>query len=82
MGTFRILYPENRVVSIEWVLTQGFDAKVNNAVDEHVAQHGVFSDDDSGAYESFIAGIVAPDLDESIELLEDLGLVTFARGAR
>lgn len=75
--TFHILYPENRVVSTEWVLTQGFDAKVNAAVDEHVKQHGPFDDE---AYETFTASIAAPDLEESIELLEDLGLVTFARG--
>ena len=76
--TFHLLYPENRHVSVEWVLTQGFDAKVNDAVDEHVKQHGVFGDDD-GSYEAFVAGIEAPDLEESIDILEDLGLATFAR---
>lgn len=75
--TLRTLYPQNRVVSSEWVLSQGFDAKVNAAVDEHVARHGVFEED--GSYEAFVAGIAAPNLEESIELLEDLGLVTFAR---
>jgi hypothetical protein len=78
-ATFHILYPENRIVSIDWVLTQGFDAKVNAAVDEHVRANGPFPNDDSGAYEWFVAGIAAPDLEESIELLEDLGLATFAR---
>lgn len=77
-ATFEILYPERRVVSVDWVLTQGFDAKVNEAVDEHVAKHGVFEED--GSYESFISKIAAPDLEESINILEDLGLVTFARG--
>lgn len=77
-STFRTVYPENRIVSIEWVLSQGFDAKVNAAVDEHVAKHGIFADDD-GAYEAFCASIAAPDLQESIEILEDLGLVTFGR---
>lgn len=82
MPTFEIVYPERRVVSLAWVLAQGFDAKVNAAVDEHVKQHGPFSDDaGDGAYEAFCASIAAPDLAESIELLEDLGLVTFARGA-
>jgi hypothetical protein len=81
MATFRIVYPESRVVSVDWVLGQGFDAKVNAAVDEHVKAHGPFPDDD-GAYEAFVATIPAPDVRESIEILEDLGLVTFARGAR
>lgn len=83
MATFEIVYPERRVVSVEWVLSQGFDAKVNAAVDDHVAKNGPFSDAaGDGAYEAFVAGIAAPDLEESIELLEDLGLVTFARGAQ
>jgi len=77
--TLVLLYPEGRTVSEAWVLSQGYDAKVNALVDEHVAAHGVFPDDDSGAYEAFVSGIAAPDLDESIYLLEDLGLATFSR---
>jgi hypothetical protein len=77
-GTFEILYPEHRHVGVEWVLSQGFDAKVNDAVAAHVREHGPFADDD-GAYEAFVARIAAPDLDESIAFLEDLGFVTFAR---
>jgi len=79
IGTFTLLYPERRIVSVEWVLTQGYDAKVNAAVDDHVREHGVFPDDDSGAYESFVSSIAAPDLDACILLLEDLGLATFSR---
>jgi hypothetical protein len=78
--TFHIIYPENRIVSVEWVLNQGFDAKVNDAVDEHVKKHGPFSDESGdGEYEAFVSRISAPDLEESIHLLEDLGLVTFRR---
>ena len=79
-ATFRILYPEKRVVSVGWVLSQGFDAKVNAAVDDHVAKHGPFDDSvNDSAYESFVATIAAPDVEESINILEDIGLVTFAR---
>ena len=78
--TFRLLYPEARIVSVDWVLSQGFDAKVNAAVDARVRQLGVFEDD--GGYAAFVATVAAPDLAESIELLEDLGLATFARGDR
>lgn len=78
---FRLLYPEARHVSAEWVLSQGNDAKVNAAVDEHVRQHGPFSDDDAGdlAYGVLVTSIPAPDLDEARALLEDLGLATFGQ---
>lgn len=79
--TLRLLYPESRHIRESEVLSWGFDAKVNATVDEHVAQHGVFSDEPGNTdYEDFVARIAAPTLDESIELLEDLGLATFSRG--
>lgn len=77
--TLQLLYPYRGHIAEAKVLSWGFDAKVNAAVDEHVAQCGVFPDDDSGAYEVFVASITAPTLEDSIAILEDLGLATFAR---
>jgi hypothetical protein len=78
-STLQLLYPERRHISTDKVLSWGFDAKVNAAVDDYVAQHGPFSDEPMNTdYERFVATITPPDLDEAIELLQDLGLATFA----
>lgn len=78
--TLQLLYPEKYHIRTEKVLAWGFDAKVNDAVDRYVAEHGVFSDEPGNTdYEDFVATIAAPDLEESIAILEDLGLATFAR---
>lgn len=69
---YRILYPENRLVSADWIRSQGHDAAIDSAAQEH----GPFSDDD--VYAAFVETVPAPDIEESIQILEDMGRVTFA----
>lgn len=71
-----LLYPERRNISDDEILSWGFDAAVNLAVDEHVKVHGVFETD--AAYTAFAETVERPELSDAIDLLSDLGLATFA----
>lgn len=74
----RILYPENRLVSDAWVISQAHDRMVDDAVDAHVkANHGALIVDDE-TYERIARAVKQPDLMTAREYLDDTGLVTFA----
>lgn len=77
-----VIYPEDVFVTPEIILGWAHDALVNAAVDDHVKQHGPFSDDPAGerAYELVAAGQPRPtDIEEAKAILSDLGTHTFAR---
>jgi hypothetical protein len=77
-----VIYPEDVFVTPDVILGWAHDALVNESVQDHVNQHGPFSDDAAGekAYELIASGVSRPtDIDEAKEILSDLGSHTFAR---
>lgn len=73
-----LLYPYSGSITDERIVAWGYDAKVNAAVDEHVAAHGPFPDE-GDEYERFCAGVEKPGVEEAVAILTDLGLATFRR---
>ncbi len=83
-STLSLLYPERRPIRVSQVLAWALDVKIDEAYAAHVRIHGPFTEDEAGyqAESALRAAVPAPDLAESIHLLEDLGLATFARARK
>lgn len=77
-----VIYPEDCYVSEDVILGWAHDAQVNEAVDDHVKEHGPFTSDPAGdrAYEMVCAAHPRPtNVEEAKALLSDIGTHTFAR---
>ena len=70
-----MIYPQSRMVSEDVVVIWAFDALVNA---EYNALPREQREDDK-AMEELMAATPKPSLDQAIEILEDMGLVTFKR---
>lgn len=78
----KLLYPENDLRSDAEIIGWAHDAMVNDAVDEHVRQHGPLPDEDEPGRPTFASiaePIKEPSLEDAMEYLADTGRATFAR---
>jgi len=69
----RIIYPEVRTVTEEWVVGQAHDLLVNDALEAEALRVGA-----ENVPDGYWPEIARPSYDEAYEILADSGVVTFA----
>lgn len=69
---FEILYPERRAVTREWILSQAKDALANDYMERNPGAEDAAIEENSRV----------SNLGDAMDILSDLGLVTFTQTAR